>query len=179
MVFLSILKNIGNMRNLKDILEGIFDDEDIQMDKLDDLTKFGNFYHIKWYDMSDDHTFPYMFKQQTISKLAENLGKFDWKFYQGIINNTGKVPGMTMNRRKYMLPLATIIGHVRFSKNREEFEKKIQQFIRDNERSLPIHVSVEDKTNSRVIKDDTIDIFLRVMVDDKSKYIRIRFEKNI
>lgn len=168
------------MRSLDAYLnEGIFDDEDMQMDKLDNLTKFGNFYHIKWYDMSDDHTFPYMFKHQIINKIAENLGKFDRKFYQGIIDNTGKVSGMTMNRRKYMLPLVTIIGHVRFSKNREEFEKNIRQFIRDNERSLPVHVSVEDKTNSRVIKDDTIDVFLRVMVDDKSKYIRMRFEKNI
>ena len=126
------------------INESIFDDEDVQMDRLDDVTKFSNFYHIKWYDMSDDHTFPYMFKPQTINKFVENLGKFDRKFYQGIIDNTGKVPGMTMNRRKYMLPLITIIGHVRFSKNREEFEKNIfrnvdvDKFLISNETGVPI-----------------------------------------
>lgn len=41
MVFSSILKNIGNMRDLKDILEGIFDEED-NVRKLDKNVNFSS-----------------------------------------------------------------------------------------------------------------------------------------
>ena len=78
-----------------------------------------------------------------------------------------------------MIPLAEIIGHIQFDKNKDELEKRIQQVIKDNARSLPVLVTVEDRTNSRVIQDDSIDVFLRVVVEDTSKYIRFRFEKNV
>lgn len=180
MVFSSTLKNIGNMRDLKNILEGIFDDEDVQMDKLDDLIKFGNMYHIKWYDMSDDHTFPYMFKHQNIKKVAKELGRLDKVFYKKLLNLTGtRGTGITASKNSYMIPLAELIGHVQFDKNRDELERKIQQVIKDNARSLPVLVTVEDRTNSIVIRDDSIDVILRVVVGDVSKYIRFRFEKNV
>jgi hypothetical protein len=160
--------------------ESIFDDEDVQMDKLDDVTKFGNFYRVKWYDMSDDHTFPYMFKLQNIKKVAEGLGRLNKEFYKKFISNTG-VRGMGMSKVKntYMIPLAEIIGHVQFDKNKDELEKRIQQVVRDNARSLPVLVTVEDKTDSRVIINDDIEVNLRVVVENASKYIRFRFEKNI
>lgn len=169
------------MRSLNTYLnESIFDDEDVQMDKLDDLTKFGNMYHIKWYDMSDDHTFPYMFKPQNIKKIAKELGRLNKVFYKKLLSTTGvRGMGITVSKNSYMIPLAEIIGHVQFDKNRDELERKIQQVIKDNARSLPVLVTVEDKTNSRVIRDDSIDVFLRVVIEDVSKYIRFRFEKNI
>lgn len=164
----------------KYISESILDDEDVQMDKLDDLTKFGNMYHIKWYDMSDDHTFPYMFKVQNIKKIAKELGRLNKEFYRNLINATGtRGMGMTKSKNTYMIPLAEIIGHVQFDKNKDELERRIQQVINDNARSLPVLVTVEDRTNSRVIRDDSIDVSLRVVVEDSSKYIRFRFEKNI
>lgn len=164
----------------KYISESIFDDENAQMDKLDDLTKFGNMYHIKWYDMSDDHTFPYMFKLQNIKKIAKELGRLDKVFYKKLLSCTGtRGMGVTVSKNSYMIPLAEIIGHVQFDKNREDFEKKIQQVINDNVRGLPVLVTVKDRTNSIVIRDDSIDVILRVVVEDVSKYIRFRFEKNI
>lgn len=168
------------MRSLNTYLnESIFDDEDVQMDKLDDITKLGNLYHIKWYDMSDDHTFPYMFKPQTIKNIAKSLGRLNREFYKNLLSVTG-IRGMGISKVKntYMIPLAEMIGHVQFDKNRDELEKRIQQVVRDNARNLPVLVTVEDKTNSRVIRDESIDVFLRVVVEDNSKYIRIRFEKN-
>ena len=169
------------MRSLNIYLnESIFDNEDIQMDRLNDLTKFGNMYHIKWYDMSDDHTFPYMFKPQNIKKIAKELGKLDKVFYKKLLNLTGiRGMGITVSKNSYMIPLAEIIGHVQFDKNKDELERRIQQVIKDNARSLPVLVTVEDRTNSRVIRDDTIDVILRVVVEDVSKYIKFRFEKNI
>ena len=66
------------MKELKDILnESIFDDETTQMDRLDDITKFGNIFGIDWYYMSDDHTFSYMFKPAVIKKAARELGYFN------------------------------------------------------------------------------------------------------
>ena len=162
------------------INESIFDDEGVQMDKLDDLTKFGNMYHIKWYDMSDDHTFPYMFKPQNIKKIAKELGRLDKVFYKKLLSCTGvRGMGITVSKNSYMIPLAELIGHVQFDKNKDELERRIQQVIKDNARSLPVLVTVEDRTNSRVIRDDSIDVSLRVVVDDTSKYIRFRFEKNV
>ena len=164
----------------KYISESIFDDEDVQMDKLDNLIKFGNMYHIKWYDMSDVHTFPYMFKLQNIKKIAKELGRLDKLFYQKLLGINGPLGmGVSKTKNTYMIPLAEMIGHVQFDKNREELEKKIQQVVRDNARSLPVLVTVEDKTNSRVIRDDSIDVFLSVVIEGTSKYIRFRFEKNI
>ena len=65
------------MKELKDILnESIFDDEDTQMDRLDDVIKFGNLFEIYWYDMTDDRTFTYMFKPSVIKKAAHELGYF-------------------------------------------------------------------------------------------------------
>ena len=52
MVFSSILKNIGNMRDLKDILEGIFDEED-NVRKLDKNVNFSSW--IK--KLTNPHTF--------------------------------------------------------------------------------------------------------------------------
>ena len=169
------------MRSLNTyITESIFDGEDVQMDKLDDLTKFGNMYHIKWYDMSDDHTFPYMFKSQNIKKIAKELGRLNKEFYKKFISNTGvRGMGMTKSKNTYMIPLAEIIGHVQFDKNKDELEKRIQQVIKDNARSLPVLVTVEDKTDSRVIINDDIEVNLNVVVDNKIKYIRFRFEKNV
>ncbi len=169
------------MRSLNTYLnESIFDDEGVQMDKLDDLTKFGNMYHIKWYDMSDTHTFPYMFKLQNIKKIAKELGRLDKVFYKNLLGLTGPLGiGVSKTKNTYMIPLAEIIGHIQFDQNREDFEKKIQQVINDNVRGLPVLVTVKDRTNSRVIRDDSIDVSLRVVVDDYSKYIRFRFEKNV
>ena len=162
------------------ITESIFDDENIQMDKLDAVTKFGNMYHIKWYDMSDDHTFPYMFKLQNIKKIAKELGRLDKVFYKKLLSCTGvRGMGITVSKNSYMIPLAEIIGHVQFDKNKDELERRIQQVINDNVRGLPVLVTVEDRTNSRVIRDDSIDVFLKVVVEKSSKYIRFRFEKNI
>ena len=169
------------MRSLNIYLnESIFDDEGVQMDRLDDLIKFGNMYHIKWYDMSDDHTFPYMFKPQNIKKIAKELGRLDKVFYKKLLSCTVvRGMGITVSKNSYMIPLAEIIGHVQFDKNKDELERRIQQVIKDNARSLPVLVTVEDRTNSRVIRDDSIDVSLRVVVDDTSKYIRFRFEKNV
>lgn len=169
------------MRSLNTYLnESIFDDEDVRMNKLDDLTKFGNMYHIKWYDMSDTHTFPYMFKLQNIKKIAKELGRLDKVFYKKLLGLTEPLGmGVSKTKNTYMIPLAEIIGHVQFDKNRDELERKIQQVMKDNARSLPVLVTVEDRTNSTVIRDDSIDVILRVVVGDVSKYIRFRFEKNV
>ena len=150
------------------------------MDNLDSVTKFGNMYHIKWYDMSDVHTFPYMFKVQNIKKIAKELGRLDKVFYKNLLSCTGgRGMGITVSKNSYMIPLAEIIGHVQFDKNKDELERRIQKVIKDNARSLPVLVTIEDRTNSRVIRDDSIDLFLSVVIEDSSKYIRFRFEKNI
>ena len=169
------------MRSLNTYInESIFDDEDVQMDRLDDITKFGNMYHIKWYDMSDDHTFPYMFKLQNIKKIAKELGRLNKVFYKKLLSCTGvRGMGITVSKNSYMIPLAEIIGYVQFDKNKDELERRIQQVIKDNTRSLPVLVTIEDRTNSRVIRDDSIDVILRVVVEGVSKYIRFRFEKNV
>lgn len=168
------------MKELKNILnESIFDDEDTQMDRLDDITKFGNLFEMYWYDMSDDRTFPYMFKPSVIKKAAHELGYFkDNKFYYRIIKSTGNGIGMTKVRNTYMLPLATIIGHIQYNKNIEVFEKRLREEFKKYERGLNVLVSVEDKSISRTITEDKIDVVFRVVVEDKIKYIRFRFLKN-
>lgn len=165
------------MKELKDILnESIFDDEDIQMDKLNDITKFGNMFEIDWYDMSDDHTFPYMFKPSVIKKAAHELGYFNSRFYRRPIKFRGiNGLGFTKIKNEYMLPLATIIGHVQYDKNIEVFEKRLREEFEKYERGLNVLVSVEDKSISTTITDDRIDVIFRVVVESKTKYIRFRF----
>lgn len=168
------------MKELKDILnESIFDDEDVQMDKLDDITKFGNIFEIDWYDMSDDHTFPYMFKPAVIKKAAKELGYFNNnRFYRRPIKLRGNNGlGFTKIKNEYMLPLATIIGHVQYDKNIEVFEQRLREEFKKYERGLNVLVSVEDKSISKTITDDRIDVIFRVVVESKTKYIKIRFWK--
>lgn len=166
------------MKKLKDILnESIFDDEDIQMSKLNDITKFGNMFEIYWYDTNDDHTFSYMFKPVTIKKAAKELGYFNGNgFYRRPIKLRGGL-GFTKVRNEYMLPLATIIGHVQYDKNIEVFEKRLSEEFKKYERGLNVHISVEDKSRSRTIIDDRIDVIFRVVVEGKTKYIKFRFCK--
>lgn len=166
------------MINLNTYLnESIFDDEDTQMNRLDDITKFGNIFEIDWYDMSDDHTFPYMFKPSVIKKAAHELGYFNNnRFYRRPVKLTGNNGlGFTKVKNTYMLPLATIIGHVQYDKNIEVFEKRLRDEFEKYERGLNVLVSVEDKSISRTITDDRIDVIFRVVVESKTKYIKFRF----
>ena len=163
------------MKELKDILnESILDDEDTQMDRLDDITKFGNIFGIDWYYLSDDHTFSYMFKPAVIKKAARELGYFNnSKFYYHPIKGIGS----TKAKNEYMLPLATIIGHVQYDKDIKAFEKRLRDEFKKYDRGLNVLISAEDKSTSRTITDDRIDVIFRVVVENKTKYIKIRFYK--
>ena len=163
------------MKELKDILnESILDDEDVWMDRLDDITKFGNIFGIDWYYMSDDRTFSYMFKPSVIKKAAHELGYFNnSKFYYHPIKGIGS----TKAKNEYMLPLATIIGHVQYDKDIKAFEKRLRDEFKKYDRGLNVLISAEDKSTSRTITDDRIDVIFRVVVENKTKYIKIRFYK--
>ena len=76
-----------------------------------------------------------------------------------------------------MLPLATIIGHVQYDKDIKAFEKRLRDEFKKYDRGLNVLISAEEKSTSRTITDDRIDVIFRVVVENKTKYIKIRFYK--
>lgn len=73
MVFSSILKNIGNMRDLKDILEGIFDEED-NVRKLDKNVNFSSW--IK--KLTNPNTFEKSSKDFIKELIKDGAKKIRW-----------------------------------------------------------------------------------------------------
>lgn len=161
------------MKDLNTYLnESIFDDEDVQMDKLDGVTEFGNFYTLWWYEVSKDHDFSYFFKKSDIKKLAAKQGYFnrDW-FGISLKNIRGTM--MTNTKNQYMIPLCNLLGHLQFDMNIEVFKKTVEDFVKANERG-PVQVSVDE---GNINLDKQITITLRRVTDEGIKRILMRFKK--
>lgn len=156
----------------KYISESIFDDEDVQMDKLDGVTEFGNFYTLWWYEVSKDHDFSYFFKKSDIKKLSAKQGYFDRDWF-GISLKNIRGTMMSNTKNQYMIPLCNLLGHLQFDMNIEVFKKTVEDFVKANERG-PVQVSVDE---GNINLDKQITIALRRVTDEGIKRIVMRFKK--
>lgn len=155
------------------IYESIFDDEDVQMDRLEEVTEIGNFYKLWWYDIRTDHDFAYFFKKSDIRKLAQQQGGFNADWY-GIALKNVKGSYMTKTKNQYMIPLCCAIGHLKYSLNIDEVRRNIEEFVKKYERGS-VHVDVEER---KINLDTVLVINLKRITDEGAKLITILFKKN-
>ena len=159
------------MKDLRDILEGIFDVDD-NLDNMDNVIQIGNYYKLHWYDVKSDSDFSYFFKKAEIKKLAKQQGYFDNSKF-GLATRSVPGSGMTKVRNAYMLPLCNAIMRLQYNTDFQVVKDNICNFVKKYETGL-VHVHIEE--NSK-IKDDTLTIVLRRVTDDGTKKITMRFVK--
>lgn len=157
---------------MKSLQESLLDDELDQLNKIDGLTEFGNFYTLWWYEVIRDHDFAYFFKKSDIKKAASQQEYFDRDWF-GISLRNLRGSMMTKTKNQYMLPLCNLIGHLQYNLNIDEFKKTVEDFVRKYERG-PVQVSVDE---GKIQLDNHITITLRRVTDDGNKRILMRFKK--
>ena len=155
------------------IHESIFDDEDVQMDKIEEVTQIGNFYKLHWYEIKSDHDFSYFFKKADIKKLAQQQGYFDSSKF-GLAMRSVPGSGMTKTKNAYMLPLCNAIMHIQYNINFDIVKDNICDFVKKYERGS-VNVHIEERLWGR---DNTITIVLKRTTDDGNKWITMRFVKD-